>query len=329
MTVKKSMVVIALLIGLIIIIIGFVLLNVEIFNRLTLIDAKCERRVGEGDFIPDNFQFIEQELDTTPYLMQTYEEVTFPSRDGINISGFFIPASVSSISETETVIIVHGFNDCKHRPFSLLPAGMLHRNDINALVIDLRNHGNSEVTNGRMTGGSDEALDVLGAWDWLINEKGIPAEKIGVFGYSLGGATIINAMSIEPQIVAGWSNSAFDTIDRILQQELQKEGFPTWLSTPALHFGRLTTGVDLISITPEQVISQLDGRPLFIVHSIDDDVTPVASASVLLQAGNREEDESTVWYPEGPPHINEMTDFPEIYEERLINFFRLHLNSEN
>lgn len=69
--------------------IGFVALNVEIINRLTLIDAKCERRVGEEEFTPDNYTDIEERIDTTPYLMASYETVSFPSRDDVTISGFF------------------------------------------------------------------------------------------------------------------------------------------------------------------------------------------------------------------------------------------------
>jgi uncharacterized protein len=306
--------------------IGFVALNIEIFNRLTLIDAKCARRVGEQQFTPDNFTDLEERIDTTPYLMESYETVSFPSRDNVTISGFFIPASVSSVSQTETVIIVHGFNDCKRRPFSLLPAGMLHRNDINALVIDLHNHGDSEVTIGRMTAGVDESLDALGAWDWLVDEKGIPSEKIGIVGYSLGAATTIHAMSAEPQLVAGWSDSAFDKMESVLIHELKREGFPTFLSSPALLTGRLVFGVDIMSVTPELAIQNVNNRPLYIVHSADDDAVPSASAETLIQVSNREQSDSLVWILDGPGHIKTMLDYPEEYEERLIGFFRQYLN---
>jgi len=259
-------------------------------------------------------------------LIDSYETVTFPSRDGVTISGYFIPAAVSSPESTETVIITHGFNDCKRRPFSLIPAGMLHRNDMNALVIDLHNHGDSEVTNKRISGGVDESSDVLGAWDWLVTEKGIPPEKIGLFGYSLGGATTIHAMAIEPRIVAGWTDSAFDNMETVLKNELRKEGFPTWLSSSALLTGKLLFGVDLQSGTPDQMIQAIGDRPLAIVHSMDDETVPITSAETLMQVMNIDSTDSKVWIAEGAGHIEIMLYYTEEYEKRLIDFFRQTLN---
>lgn len=325
LTSKRSLTLVILIV-LIAIAVGFVVVNVEIINRLTVVDNLCERRIGEGQFTPDNFKDMDDRVDTTPYLMDSFESVTFPSRDGVTISGFFIPASVSSTASTETVIIVHGFSDCKRRPFSLMPAGMLHRNDMNALVIDLHNHGDSEVTTQRMGGGVDEASDVLGAWDWLVNEQGIPPEKIGLFGYSLGGATIIHAMADEPRIVAGWSDSTFDKMETVLTNELRKEGFPTWLSASALLTGKLLFGVDLEAGTPEQMIGSVGGRPLMIVHSTDDETVPISSAETLTQGLNDEPVDSRIWITDNAGHIEVMFYYTEEYETRLIAFFRQTLN---
>lgn len=308
--------------------IGFVAINVEIFNRITVIDAQCERRLGEAQFTPDNFADVDDRLDTTPYLMETYETVSFQSRDNVMISAFYIPAIVSSTTPLETVIITHGFNDCKRRPFSLLPAGMLHRNGLNALVIDLHNHGDSEVTNQRMTGGNSEAQDILGAWDWLVDEKGIPPEKIGVFGYSLGGASTIHAMIAEPRIVAGWSDSAFDKMDTVLQNELTKEGFPTFLSSSSLWIGQILFGIDLNSATTAQVMQNLGDRPLYIVHSTDDNTVPVISAEILSHEVEHEQDDPLLWITDEAGHIEIMLYYTDEYEERMIAFFREVLNPE-
>jgi uncharacterized protein len=307
---------------------GFVALNVEIFNRITLIDAKCERRAGEGEFTPNNFKDVDDrtDTDTATYFMESYETVSFPSRDNVTISGFFIPAIVSSTSTTETVIIVHGFNDCKRRPFSLLPAGMLHRNQMNALVIDLHNHGDSEVTTARMTGGVNEAMDILGAWDWLVDEKGIAPEKIGILGYSLGGATTIQAMSVEPRIVAGWVDSPFDKMESILDRQLEKQGLPTFLSASVFSIGQILYGVDLTSNTPEQTIQHVRDRPLYMVYSKDDELVPFDNVQTLIQNIESEERESMVWVNKGIKHVEVMLYHTEEYEVRMIEFFRQSLN---
>jgi dipeptidyl aminopeptidase/acylaminoacyl peptidase len=47
-------------------------------------------------------------------------------------------------------------------------------------------------------------LDVLGAWDWLVNDKHISPQKIDLFGTSLGAATVMIAMGEEPRAAAVW-----------------------------------------------------------------------------------------------------------------------------
>ena len=69
------------------------------------------------------------------------------------------------------VIVTHGLNGCKCDPNALTVAGMLHRNGFNVLLYDMRNHGQSDIDNGRAAIGNKEFQDVLGAWDWLIAEE--------------------------------------------------------------------------------------------------------------------------------------------------------------
>lgn len=312
-----------LLVLIVAIILAFVLLNVEIFNRLTIISPKCIDRIAEQDYTPA--EFYHEGLDISPYLVADYEDVSFPSRDKrALISGFYIPNipnPVSAISQTKTIIIVHGYNDCKRRPASLLPAGMLHRNGFNALVIDLRNHGDSGIDTGRTAGGATEYNDVLGAWDWLISEKGIPEQDIGVFGYSMGGASILIAMAQEPGIVAGWDDSSFTTMSDILYQELEKEGFPGWLNSPALMIGRLLFGEDLMAHTPLEAVTGLNGRPLFIVHSEIDIDVPLAHSEQLVSIIADSGDTTETWYSPSTSHVGTMFDFPELYETELVRFF--------
>jgi fermentation-respiration switch protein FrsA (DUF1100 family) len=137
-------------------------------------------------------------VDTTPYLMPGYRPVSFPSRDdAVTIAGWWVPGASSA---APAVVIVHGIGRCKGDPEVLLPAGMLNRGGFAVLLIDLRNHGDSTVTDGRNTAGVRESLDVLGAWDWLRSAQGLPADRIGLFGVSFGAGSVIDAMGEEPSI---------------------------------------------------------------------------------------------------------------------------------
>ena len=96
------------------------------------------------------------------------------------------------------MILVHGLGGCKNAIDVLVPAGMLWRNGFSVLMIDLRNIGESDFVDGRSTAGNVEYQDVLGAWDWLIADKGYRPEQVGIFGESLGGATALFAFAAEP-----------------------------------------------------------------------------------------------------------------------------------
>jgi pimeloyl-ACP methyl ester carboxylesterase len=98
-------------------------------------------------------------FDTTPYAMPGYREVSFPSRDArqprLTIPASWVPAQKAG---APAVIVVHGRNSCRHDPVVLLPAGMLARNGFSVLMIDLRDHGDSDIEDGRSGWGSEEYL---------------------------------------------------------------------------------------------------------------------------------------------------------------------------
>ena len=101
--------------------------------------------------------------------MPHYESVRFPSRQpGINIAGWWVEGKPGA----PAVILVHGLGGCKNAIDVLVPAGMLWRNGFSVLMIDLRNIGESDFVDGRSTAGNVEYQDVLGAWDWLVTNKG-------------------------------------------------------------------------------------------------------------------------------------------------------------
>ena len=88
------------------------------------------------------------------------------------------------LGEVFAISAIHGLGvgttDCKHSPRSLLPAGMLHKDGYNILLIDLRQHGDSTITNGMWAANTTEFHDVLGAWDWLVNSQKIAPQQIGL-----------------------------------------------------------------------------------------------------------------------------------------------------
>ena len=86
-----------------------------------------------------------------------YEDVEFPSRKGdVTLEGWYLP----SICCGPTVIMVHGITSNRSGGEATELAAELVKACFNALLFDLRAHGSSG--GDRLTGGIDEAQDVLG-----------------------------------------------------------------------------------------------------------------------------------------------------------------------
>ncbi|MAS36883.1 MAG: hypothetical protein CL610_22965 [Anaerolineaceae bacterium] len=296
-----------------------------VYQQAMTTGPQCQQglRAVWADNRPDAFVtggvFDIRETDTTPYAMPHYETVTFPSRDDqVTIAGWYAPAP--DTNNAPVVILAHGLNDCRLSPGVLLPAGMLHRAGFAVLLIDLRNHGDSQITTGRMSGGILEYRDVLGAWDWLVNERGIAPERIGLYGVSLGAAAVLIAAGEEPQVAAVWEDSSYVDIMRAIEDELIRNQFPLFLGPAAVTMGRVVDGIDITARSPEAAARAMNGRPVFVAHSEADTRMPVFHARLLAEVTGTE-----AWIVPDSAHVQAVFDYADEYETRLVDFFRTHL----
>lgn len=295
---------------------GYLFAGVVIYDDLSVVAAKC------GGQFADNTPsaFTVEGVDTGPYLMPTYEDVTLPSRDPeVAISAWYVPPDTASADSA--VVIVHGYGACKRSDEILLAAGMLHRDGVAVLVMDLRNHGDSTVTNGRYAGGTREYRDALGAWDWLVDDRGFPADRVGLFGMSLGAATVLIAMGEEPRVPATWEDSSYADLDVAIQAELERNGYPTFLRYGAYLMARVRTGDDLTSLSPIGAVAKLEGRPIFITHGNADTRLSVQYAADLAAAIRANGGTVDPWIVEGAEHTEAIQLEPAEYERRLDSFF--------
>ena len=305
-------------------IVAYFALGYYIYDSMTTAHPKCESVYMEGrrDFTPSYFEGVYDyegiDIDVTPYLTKSYEDVEFPAReDGVRISGWFVPASTSS---ERVVIVVHGGDVCKRNTSVLLPAGMLANNGFNVLLIDLRNHGDSEIVGERFTG-TDEYKDALGAYDWLISQ-GYAPESIGIMGVSMGAATSVNAFGQEPNIAALWSDSSFASLPIVLDDQLAMNKLPAFMKSAVLTVAKID-GFDLNEISPVEEIKNHANRPITIIHGTEDEWINVSSAYLLHKATG---ETAELWIIEGTHHVEAMFLYPEEYKKRMVAFFDEALN---
>ena len=203
-------------------------------------------------------------FDTTPFEMPQYAPVRFASRQaGVMLAGWYITGTAGA----PAVIVTHGFPHCKCDSNVLTPAGILHRNGFNVLMIDMRNHGESDVVSGHAAFGNSEWQDVLGAWDWLAAAKQFAPPRIGLYGVSMGAATSLIAFAQEPRVAAAFTDSAFIGVDELIDDNLTEMHFPTFLSYGGILMARLVAHDDLHAHSPREGIIKDAGRPLYLVHA--------------------------------------------------------------
>lgn len=292
--------------------IGMLVLSTLIYHTMT----RANRHCGTTTSTPASFSA--PRVDTAPFQMTDYEDVEFPGVDGITLRAFFIRASENS-DDAPTVIIVHGINACRRDKFSLLPAGILHNAGMNALVMDLRNMGESDGDNGHMGMGSKEYQDVIGAVDYLVDERGIPAEHIGVYGYSMGGATALIAAEFDPHIQAVWADSAYADI-HILIDNLLDEVNLNLLKAPILFMGRLLFRDDVTRYPPVARVAALGERPVYLVFGRADRLVQGDNVERFEDALTANNVPYTVWMTDSA-HVETPLDHPAEFETRLVDFF--------
>jgi hypothetical protein len=331
------------------VVIGFVLVaslaylgaGLFLYDQISRVQSGCAKRFAT--VTPANLDYRLAENDAagslvmrfplTSYRMPDYQEVSFPSRPderfpSVTIRAWWIPATTT---DAPAVILVHGRDSCRKDWNVLIPAAMLHRAGFATLAIDLRNQGASDLskglTQGRYYGGLVEYRDVLGAWDWLIRQHGLTAPQIGLFGTSMGAATVIFTAAHEPRIAAVWADSSFaDAEQRVAEEISQRFGAPMSMVAPAGGIvAPLVAGVDIYGETPLDDVALLRGRPLFIVHGAADSATPPHHADDLYARAQQTGVAAELWKVPYAGHTWEVVVDPVQYEQRLTAFFGAQL----
>ncbi len=264
-------------------------------------------------------------VDTGPFLMPRFETVQFPSRTHtVGIRGWWIPAE--GHLHAPAVIVVHGLESCRRDGRVLLTAGMLHRHGFGVLALDLRNHGESGRDTGRHAGGLREAADVLGGWDWLVDDRRSGAGAVGLLGISLGAATVLIGAGDEPRVAAVWADSAYGDLEDVSRAELRRNHLPSILLYGGRLAARLLDGPGLRSRSPLRAMARLAGRPVFITHGTADTRLDVHFADQLIGAGEAAGARVERWIVEGAGHTDAIVDDPAGYERRMAAFFGHHLH---
>ncbi len=201
-----------------------------------------------------------RQLDATPQAIGLdFEDAWIDTGDGERLHGWYIPAD----DARGTMLFFHGnAGNISHRMESIL---IFNRLGLNVLIVDYRGYGQSS---GK-TGEQGTYADAKAAWDYLVEQRRLPPERIVIFGRSLGGgvgAWLASRPGIEPAgvIIESSFSSGMDMGRRLY---------------PVLPVRLITR----IKYPVREYITEVRA-PVMVVHSRDDEIIPFDMGQTIYQA---------------------------------------------
>lgn len=189
-----------------------------------------------------------------------YERISLVTVDDVRLAGWYVPCE----NARGTVLICHGnggnIGDRLH------PIGLFHELGLNVLIFDYRGYGESAGKPSE----KGTYLDAQAAWQYLVEKRNTPPDKIVVFGRSLGGAVAAD--------LAGRVNPAALILEATFTSipDMAARLYP-YLPIRLLCWYRYNTLVRLERIH----------CPVLIAHSRDDEIIPFEHGRKLFAAARK------------------------------------------
>lgn len=223
-----------------------------------------------------------------------FQAVHLTAEDGIRLHGWFVPHEAARA----TVLFFHGnAGNIGHRLGTL---ALLHRMEVNVLLLDYRGYGRSE---GR-PGERGTYRDARAAWAYLTERRGLDPASIMLYGRSLGGAVAawLAARTSPGALVL---DSTFTSVP-----DLAAEFYPflpaRWLSRFRYDTRRRLAGVT---------------APVLIIHSRDDTIIPYHHGRTLFTAASEPKGLVTLTGGHNSAHSIDRETFRDGLEDFLARHF--------
>jgi len=250
---------------------------------------------------------------------QAYEDVSFITKDGLTLAGWLIKPNRSG-KKWPAIIICHGLGANKSDFTDL--AVFLTRRGYLVLTFDFRAHGDSEGS--RTSLGYHEQKDVSAALHYLSSRPEVDQDRIGIFGFSLGGSTAIVTAAETRKFGALAADSAFTSL-----RDQARQTITGYYHLPAFPFVNIAVlGYELYfqtkvrNIDPESIIGSISPVPVLIIAGEGDDMIPAENGRKLYQAAQEPKE---LWVIPVGGHGGTVAAAGNDYNKRLGDFFDRYL----
>ncbi len=220
------------------------------------------------------------------------QDVWFRAEDGTRLFGWFLPAPGGVPGAV--LLWAHGnAGNIIHRLDNLAE---LHRRGISVFLFDYRGYGRSDGIPSE----PGLYLDVLAAYDYLLNERKIPSTRIIAFGRSLG-APVAGELARRRQVAGLILETPFPSVKAVARRLFR--GLPAHLL--------LKSRFDLAARLREIHV------PVLVLHGDRDTVIPFELGRAVYEAAN--EPKEFVVIP-GADHNDTYLVGGEEYFQHLLGF---------
>ena len=249
----------------------------------------------------------------TPASFQVpFEDVSFAAADGVTLKGWWVPAQDAH----GTVVLVHGLNRSRIEMVRKVP--FLHAQGWNALLFDLRHHG--ESGGNASTFGHFEKQDVRAAAELARKKSRGP---IVLWGVSLGAASATLAAAEDPSVAGLVCDSSYrslrDTVNHHVTLARSWRWWmkivPSWpVRSEVLYWIGQRGRFDPDAVDVQAAAAKLHGRPaLFVCNSGDRRMPPEIAFDLKAAAG----DHASVLVVPGNSHGGAYRDGTAAYERAV------------
>jgi dienelactone hydrolase len=225
--------------------------------------------------------------------------------DGATIRGWFLPGR-----ERAAVVLVHGSGG--NRVDVLAEMTILAKSGFSLLAFDWPGQGDS---GGLVTWGEPERASLRRALDWLATRPEVDPARMGAFGFSLGGTVLVQVAATDMRVRAVAVAGTPGNLMEHARWENRKYGFPALWGMVLADRAR---GMNLDDQVPEEVVTRLAPRPLFVALADRDLIVPPALTRDIYTAAGEPKELMVI---EGASHGEYALKGGDRYARALEDFF--------
>ncbi|MEK3937185.1 alpha/beta hydrolase [Sporosarcina sp. FSL W7-1349] len=254
--------------------------------------------------------------------VQPFEQLHMQSRDGLELSGYFLPAAVPT---DKLVILTHGYLG-NAKQMGLFGQFYHDTLQFNIFMPDARGHGKS---GGDYYGfGWPDRLDLIDWTNLLVQKLGTDTEVV-YHGLSMGAATVLMTSGeddLPEQLEAIIADSPYASVYDLFAYQMKRmfhlPAFPVLDSTSVVT--KMRAGYSLREANALREVAKTD-VPILYIHGKGDTFVPTEMSENLYR---HTRSESEIFLVDLANHGESYVLEKGVYQLKVRNFLSSHLNED-